>query len=164
MKRWLWYGSIVVLVVILVAPVAFADLPSEGAGEVEVPRDEPPEPAVDQDVRDWEFAAVPYIFLPFMAGEAGVGGITAEVDTTISDLFTRSDFVFALAAQIESWYRRKWGLAFNGMWTVLEKDDVVTPGPVPIEFDIKVNMGYAEFLGLYSFGERPFGPEPGSST
>jgi hypothetical protein len=70
-----------------------------------------------------------------MAGEAAVKGNRVDIDTTIADLFTETDFVFVLSAEMEAWYQQKWGLAFNGQWTVLEQDDNLKG--TPLEFDRK---------------------------
>lgn len=110
----------------------------------------------------WEFRAAPYIWLPAMTGEVTVKGTTTDVDTSVADLFTESDFVFALTAQFEAWHRSRWGAFFNGQWAVLKKKDNLNG--TPLEFDLKMNSGIFEAGGLYSFGERPFGAGPDSAT
>ncbi len=106
--------------------------------------------------RSWEFMVAPYIWLPAMTGKAGVNGTTFPIDTTVGDLFTQTDFVFALSAQVEAWRKRRWGLIFNGMWVVLKQDDNTadSPGPLPpFSFDLKTNSGIFEFLAAYNIGD-----------
>jgi hypothetical protein len=106
----------------------------------------------------WTFAITPYIWLPAMTGETTVKGRSAKVDTSIGDLFTGTDFIFALQAQLEAWYQQRFGIVFNGQWTRLDQDDnsfgpsqgpPFGPGVFPIEFDLTMNMGLFEFLGAY---------------
>ena len=59
--------------------------------------------------RSWTFGITPYIWLPAMTGNAFAQGIPVEIDTSISDIFTESDFVFAFQAEAEVWYRRRFG-------------------------------------------------------
>lgn len=111
---------------------------------------------------DWDFAITPYIWLPAMTGDATIKGHTAVIDTTVSDLFTETDFVFALSAEMEAWYRHKWGLAVNGQWTVLQQDDNLE-GTL-LQFDLSNNLGLFEVLGFYNYGERPLGSSAAGST
>jgi hypothetical protein len=97
-----------------------------------------------------------------MTGDVTIKGNASDIDTTISDLFTESDFVFALAAEMEAWYRHKWGLAFNGQWTILQQDDNLEG--TPLQFDLKNNLGLFEFLGFYSYGQRPLGSSATGTT
>jgi hypothetical protein len=71
---------------------------------------EPPPAPEDR----WEIRIAPYVGLPLMDGHATVAGTTADVDTTISDVFETSHFVVALSGETEVWYRGRWGLLFNG--------------------------------------------------
>lgn len=102
----------------------------------------------------WELRVAPYIWLPAMDGHATVAGTRAEVDTTISDIFTGSDFAFALQGEAELWYRGRWGLLLNGQWAVLKRDDNLSN--TPLEFDLKMNSGIFELAAAYGFGERSF--------
>jgi hypothetical protein len=130
------------------------------------------EPPPEQ--KKWEFMVVPYIWLPAMTGDITIGRVTLPVETSISDLFTESDFLFGVQMEAEAWYEGRWGLLFNGQWTVLEQNDnvITLPGrappffPIPgsIEFDLKMNMGLFEFDAAYDFGQRPFGRGSGSPT
>ena len=123
---------------------------------------------------DWSFEVAPYIWLPAMTGESTIRGNTADVDTSISDLFTETDFVFALQAQMEVWYKRRGGMAFNGKWTILQQDDnsvgpsgcspLPLPCIFPVEFDLTMNMGFFEFLGFYSPGEWALGSSSSSPS
>ncbi|MBW2286957.1 MAG: hypothetical protein JRG80_12855 [Deltaproteobacteria bacterium] len=61
---------------------------------------EPPPP----EEGNWDFAITPYIWLPAMTGEVAVNGRSVEIDTSISDLFTESDFVFAVQVELAAWY------------------------------------------------------------
>jgi hypothetical protein len=134
-------------------------LPATGPARAEAP------PA-----RDWTFLVAPFIWLPAMTGDTTVKGVTVDVDTSISDLFTETDFVFAIQAQMEAWYKRRFGLVFSGQWTVLKQDDNLIgpdfggPGPFPIQFDLKMNMGLFEFFGVYDPGEWELGSEPSSPS
>jgi hypothetical protein len=118
--------------------------------------------AADDAESDWDFVIAPYIWLPAMTGDATVKGRTTEIDTTVSDLFTETDFVFALSAEMEAWYRNTWGLAVNGQWTILEQDDHLEG--TPLQFDLKNNLGLFEVLGFYSYGERPLGSSSTGTT
>ena len=53
---------------------------------------------------DWAFRVAPYIWLPAMTGDVTVRGTESEIDTSVSDIFTESDFAFALQGQVEAWY------------------------------------------------------------
>lgn len=114
----------------------------------------PPEP-------NWTFQVVPYVWLPAVTGSATVNGRTVDLDTSISDIFTESDFVFGALVQMEGWHKRRFGFAVNGMWSVIKKDDNLLgpedgppfgPGVFPIRFDLKANAGLFEVLGLYDPG------------
>ena len=105
----------------------------------------------------WDFLVAPYINLPSMSGTAGFGPASLPIDTTIGDLFTGNDFVFGLQAQMEAWYKRRWGGIFNGTWIILKQEDRALPGPGSEVYDLKVNTGYFEFFGAWDpFGERRF--------
>ena len=65
-------------------------------GAAAVQAEPPPE-------KNWSFAITPYVWLPAMTGETAIDGFRVEVDTSVSDLFTESDFIFALQAQFEVW-------------------------------------------------------------
>ncbi len=129
------------------------------------------EPPPEQN--KWDFTVAPYIWLPAMTGDITIGRVTVPVDTSISDLFTETDFVFGLQLEAEVWYEQRWGLLFNGQWTVLEQNDnlvtLLEPRPpffpgLSVEFDLKMNMGLFEFDAAYDFGERPFGSGSGGPT
>jgi hypothetical protein len=131
----------------------------------------PPALAEPPPERDWTFAITPYIWLPAMTGDVTVRGRTADIDTSIADLFTESDFVFGLQAEMEAWYKKRFGMIFNGQWTVLDQDDnsfgptdgpPFGPGIFPIEFDLHMNMGLFEFLGAYRVGAWELGSGPSS--
>jgi hypothetical protein len=118
---------------------------------------------------NWDFAVTPYLWLPAMTGEATVKGRSFEVDTTVSDLFTESDFVMAVQAELAAWYKQRFGMIFNGQWMVLKQDDNSLqpgdgpqfpgggPGLFPVEFDVKNNMGFFEFLAGYRVGSWELG-------
>ena len=118
--------------------------------------------APDED--EWTFLVAPYIYLPSMSGSATVMGIEMPIDNSIADLFTENDFVFAIQAQTEAWYRKEWGAIFNATWMILKQEDRPLPGPLPVDprYDLKVNTGYFELFAAYDpFGERPFGDSGG---
>ena len=110
----------------------------------------------------WEFRAAPYIWIPAMTGDVTVNGTETDIDTSVSDVFTTSDFAFALQGQFEAWHRSGWGAFVNGQWAVLKDNDNLNG--TPLEFDLKMNSGIFEAGGFYSFGERPFGAESDSAT
>lgn len=126
--------------------------------------------------RDWTFTVAPYIWLPAMTGSTTVDGRKAEIDTSVSDLFTESDFVFAVQAELAAWYKQRFGFIFNGQWSVIKQDDNSLqpgdgppftppgggPGFFPVEFDLKSNMGFFEFLGAYRVGSWELGSGPSS--
>ncbi len=145
--------AIAVCLALWAAPAALAEPPPEG---------------------DWTFSIAPYIWLPAMTGKATVAGHTVDVDTSIADLFTESDFVFGLLVETEAWYKKRWGLAFNGEWGVLKKDDI-TVGPsgcpppadpciFPATFDLQMNVGLFEFLGFWDPGEWQLGSDEASPS
>jgi hypothetical protein len=125
--------------------------------------------------RDWTFDVIPYVWLPAMTGDVTVRGRKADVDVSIGDLFTETDFIFALQAQLEAWYRQRFGFVFNGQWTWLDQDDnsfgpaqgpPFGPGVFPIQFDLRTNLGLFEILGAYRVGtwELGSGPSPPALT
>ena len=118
--------------------------------------------AADDAESDWDFAILPYVWLPAMTGDVTIKGHTATIDTTISDLFTETDAVFALAAEMEAWYRHKWGLAINGYWAVIQQDDNLEG--TPFQFDLDIDQGLFEVLGFYNYGERPLGSSGTGTT
>jgi hypothetical protein len=106
-----------------------------------------------------------------MTGTTTVEGHSVDVDTSIADIFTESDFVFGLQVEMEAWYKKRFGMIFNGQWTVLQQDDnTVGPsgcppfGPCifPVTFDLSMNMGLFEFLGAYRVGTWELGSGPSS--
>ncbi|MDJ0848908.1 MAG: hypothetical protein QNK04_11060 [Myxococcota bacterium] len=111
--------------------------------------------------KDWSFVLAPYIWLPAMTGEATVRGIPVEVETDISDIFDK-DRALSVKAQFEAWYKRRFGLLFDGQWSWLKQKDNLD-GTI-LEFDFTMHMGYFDLYALYDFGERPFTSEPGSPT
>jgi hypothetical protein len=126
-----------------------------------------------QEPKKWEFTIAPYIWLPAMTGDLTITRVTMPVDTSISDLFTETDFVFGLQMEAEAWYERRWGILFNGQWTVLKQNDnlvtLIEPRPpffpgFSVGFDLKMNMGLFEFDAAYDFGQRPFGSGSGGPT
>jgi hypothetical protein len=135
---------------------------------------EPPPP----EAGNWDFAITPYIWLPAMTGEAAVKGRSVEIDTTVGDLFTETDFVFAVQAEFAAWYKQRFGMIFNGQWMALKQDDNSLqpgdgppfsppgggPGFFPVEFDLKNNMGFFEFLGGYRVGTWELGSGAGAPT
>ena len=108
--------------------------------------------------KDWEFKTVPYIWLVFMTGDAAIGGTSVPVDTNVFKIFDSTDFAFGLQGHFEAWYRRKWGLLFDGTWVVFKQKNLM--GGTPLQLDIKGNYGLMEFAGLYNFLDIPFGTEP----
>ena len=147
------------LMLLLSAPIAMAEA-------------EPtPEP-----VKDWAFTVAPFIWLPAMTGDAAVDGRKVDIDTSVGDLFTESDFVFAVQVELAAWYKERFGLLFNGQWTTLQQDNNQLqpsdgppflppgggPGIFPIEFDLDNNLGLFEFVGAYRVGTWNLGSGPSS--
>jgi hypothetical protein len=141
------------LLILALAPAAWGEPPSEP--------------------KKWEFTVMPYFWLPGVTGDLTIARVTVPVEASLSDILTKSDFAFGLMMTAEAWYERRWGLLFNGEWMVLKANDnritLLEPRPpffpgLSFEFDAKMNMGFFEFGGLYSFGERPFGSGPGGPT
>ena len=66
-------------------------------------------PAIAQDENNdkdkWQFEITPYLFAAGMNGTTGVGGITADVDMSFSDIAERLDsaFMFYMTAQKNDW-------------------------------------------------------------
>jgi hypothetical protein len=134
------------------------------AGTASIARAEPP-----PDEGSWDFQITPYFWIPATTGSLTIAGVEVPIDTSVADLFTETDFVFGLWAVGEAWYQRRWGILFNGQWTVLEKDDIVITAPVPplfptAQFDLTMNLGIFELAGAYDFGERSFGSASGGPT
>lgn len=109
-----------------------------------------PETSAGPGRSDWSFRVAPYIWIPAMTGDVTVKGIDSEIDTTISDIFTGSDFAFALQGQTEVWYQDRWGGFVNGQWAVLKQDDNLSK--TPLAFDLKMNSGIFEIGGVYNMG------------
>jgi hypothetical protein len=117
----------------------------------------------------WEFRATPYLWLPAMTGNATIEGTTADIDTTIADIFTEDDFAFALQGEGEAWYEGRWGLLFSGQWSILKQNN--NAAGTPLSNDLNMNLGIFEFAAAYSFGEptswargRPWSSGPARST
>jgi len=85
-------------------------------------------PAIAQDKTNeeskWKFAAAPYLLLPGMNGEAGIGPLTAEVDVSASDIFSNLDFGAMLYFEAQN---DQWAFIFDGLYMDLSKDGL-TPG------------------------------------
>jgi len=113
--------------------------------------------------KTWRVQIVPYVWLPAMTGDVTVRGLNDSVDTSISDLFTETDAILSLAAEVEAWYRAKWGVAVNGQWSILEQNDDRL-GQTQLRFDLTNNIGLFEFLGLYDAGTRRLGRDPDGPT
>lgn len=110
----------------------------------------------------WEIRVAPYIWLPAATGDATVAGTKTELDSSLSDLFSGTDFVFGLQGEAEGWYRGRWGLLFNGQWSIVKVNDNLSG--TPLESDLKMNMGLFELAAAYSFGERGFTASGGGPT
>jgi hypothetical protein len=125
---------------------------------------------------DWDFVVAPYIWLPAMTGSSSVNGRSIQIDTSVSDLFTKSDFVFSVSAELEAWYKQRFGFMLNALWSVIQQNDNVLgpadgppfnlpgggPGVFPAEFDLKSNIGLFEFAAAYRVGTWELGS--GSSS
>ena len=87
-----------------------------------------------------------------MTGSATAKGVKIDIDSSVSDVFTESDFAFGLQMVSEAWHRSRWGVWFNGQWLIRKVNDNLKG--TPAEFDLTMNMGLFELAGAYSFGRQ----------
>ncbi len=134
-------------IALAILTIALATAPNAASAEL------PPE---GTEEGNWKFDVAPYFFLPAATGSAAVRGVTVPVDTSVGDIFTENDLALTLAVRAEAWYKRRWGMAFDGQWSMLKQRDnlLTTPGPLPIStlFDMTVHSGIFEVSGLYDIG------------
>jgi hypothetical protein len=119
-------------------------------------------PPEDPQEGNWTFDVAPYFFLPAMTGSVTVKGLTLPVDTSVPDIFTENDLALTLAVRAEAWYKHRWGMAFDGLWAMLEQRNrlLSTPGPLPLStlYSVTMHTGIFEVAGLYDlFGGRQGG-------
>jgi hypothetical protein len=143
-------------IAVAIFTIALATSPNAASAEA---------PPQDTKERNWEFDVAPYFFLPAATGSARIRGVTVPVDTSVPDIFTENDYAFTLAVRAEAWYKRRWGMAFDGQWSTLKQRDnlLVTPGPLPIMnlFDMTMHSGIFEVSGLYDIGGGLMGGDSG---
>jgi hypothetical protein len=110
------------------------------------------EPAAD----GWQFAVIPFIWMPGLNGEIGIRGVTAAVDASfidILDTLKEADSFLGLLGGFEARHGR-WGGFFYGMWTKLSAD-AIPAGPITLQVETEVAL--AEFAALYRLGEWTLG-------
>ena len=106
---------------------------------------------------EWRVDFSPYVFFPVSVdGDSTVSGQTVSLDLDASDILDLLDF--ALAGRLEAW-KGDFGLILDGDYVNLgAKGTVETPGPLPINVgvDVDVRQFYLDALGSYRVINEPY--------
>lgn len=97
-------------------------------------------PADAQDDGDWSFQVTPYAFLAGLDGTVAVGGASADVEASFSDLLDRLDVGAMLT--VEAW-RERWGLLLDAFYVALGEEGDLALARLPVvhsEFDSDMLM------------------------
>jgi opacity protein-like surface antigen len=70
-------------------------------------------PAAESQPDPWQFEFTPYLFGAGLDGTTGVGGVTADVGTSFSDILEHLDSGFMAAFEAG---RGRWGFGFDGVY------------------------------------------------
>jgi hypothetical protein len=106
---------------------------------------------------EWRVDFSPYVFLPVtVEGDSTVSGQTASVDLDTSDILDLLSF--ALSGRMEAW-KGDFGLILDGYYVNLDAGgNVDTPGPLPINVGVNVDVRqfYLDGLGSYRVINQPY--------
>ncbi len=102
------------------------------------------------NVSEWRVDFSPYVFFPVSVdGDSTVAGQTISIDLDASDILDLLDF--ALAGRLEAW-KGDFGLILDGYYVNLDMGgNVDTPGPLPINIGINVDIRQYIIDGLGSY-------------
>ena len=103
---------------------------------------------------EWEIRLMPYVWMPSMASDVTVNGLSGSVDLSFGDIL--DDYLdFALMGRVEVW-KGKWGLTFDGVYFDLGMDDEFkgTSGATSFDLDIDFKFGMADFGLAYRLFEQ----------
>lgn len=107
----------------------------------------------------WQFAIIPYLWMMGINGKVGVGGRTADVNVSFSDIFKNLDF--AAEVHIEAW-RERFGFFIDATYSKISLTKNVT-----LRQDRTLNIKnvsqffLGEFGGFYRVGTWPLGTGAG---
>jgi len=123
--------------------------------EEETADDEVVDETSDADERPWAFQFSPYAFVPVsVQGDSTVEGVTSDVDLGLDDILDL--FVFAASGRFEAWYKNRFGLIFDGLYSELgaEGQDVLE-GPLGLlAFDVEAEVNYEQAIFDFGLGYR----------
>ncbi len=131
-----------------------------------------------QDDEGWAFRFAPYIWGMSMKGDATVGGTTADVDTSFSDIVDMLNF--GLMGNFDA-QKGPWSITVDGIGALLEDEQEIDPIPIgfgpatiqqgpitlaiprvgtsvgPTEVDMDTTMVIFKVVGGYQLYERQLG-------
>ena len=88
---------------------------------------EPIPPAISSNTNAWQFEITPYLFAAGLKGQAGVRGVTADVDMSFNDIWNNLDSAFMglFTAQ-----KGKWSYGFEGVYfKITDEGSTSVTGP-----------------------------------
>jgi len=106
--------------------------------------------AMAQQSSDSYFRITPYIWMLGMDGTTAVLGQDTDVDMSFGDILDVLNI--ALSVNME-WNTGKWFFVLDPMWSDLEAD-FATPGPLPINGKIEIELIIADVLVGYVLNEN----------
>lgn len=98
----------------------------------------------EENEKNWNFTAAPYILFPNMNGDVGMRGVNVDVSANPGDIFSNLDFGAMLALEASN---DKWTILFDLLYMDLSKE-----GTTPLlERKVRVDMDQLgiTFNGLY---------------
>ena len=88
---------------------------------------EPVQPVISSDTDAWQFEITPYLFAAGLKGQAGVRGVTADVDMSFNDIWDNLDSAFMglFTAQ-----KGPWSYGFEGVYfKITDEGSTSVTGP-----------------------------------
>jgi hypothetical protein len=97
----------------------------------------------------WRFEFTPYVWLTSINSDITVGGLSASVDASFSDIWDNFDQVAALAGRFEAW-RGDWGFIADGTYSKISTDQTVqTEGAGDVNANPEFHISFVEMAVAY---------------
>lgn len=114
-----------------------------------------------EEAEGWTFRFSPYAWLMAVSGDMTVDGITADMDTSISE--NLENMRFAGMGRFEAW-NGDWGLTMDGLYSDSKADDTFDSAVGPVTITTRSELLIVEFGGGYRLARIPLGEETGPAA
>lgn len=114
-----------------------------------------------EEAEGWSFRFTPYAWLLGVSGEMTMKGITADMDTSISE--NLENIRFAGMGRFEAW-NGDWGLTLDGLYSDSKADSTFDSAVGPVTLTTRSDLLIVEFGGGYLLGTISLGKEPGPAA